>query len=362
MIGISCGIIALGLAGGLSASHSPEPQLQQKKWLFFRGAFGTIEFLLVFMASRQGAPLGDIASLTSTNVVLAAVLGRMLLNEPLGCRVAAAAVLSISGAVLISRPAFLFGDPDTNGVVWMAYPMALGSGFMQACKAVAARKAASVSVEWHMLSSSTFWALSFIILPFTKVIKDNSTTALSKSPLEATGIICLLVTELMVYNAMACTGSKWCPVATSTTLYISSMMFCGYLVQTTMYDMAPPLITVVGAIFMLCSVFTMAAARVVQLPRMAAARVVQLPRISPDNQEAGRVDDSNDVMEMDSMMEDDIPSLTSFIATEFVEVLPFASSIRQRCNFHISEEEIGLPGLVPEEIGLPGLVAAAQRS
>jgi drug/metabolite transporter (DMT)-like permease len=342
MIGISCGIISLGLASYLFASQAQAPQYQQKKWLFLRGAFGTVEFLLVLLASRQGTPLGDIASLTSVNVVLAAILGRLLLHEPLGFLTAIAISFSLAGAILISQPVFLFGKPHDNGTAGIGHALAVVSGIFQACKAIAARKAASVSVEWHVLNSITAWTVTFIILPLTKVIRDNPIAARSNSPVQAIGIFCLLITDIIVYSLMACAGVKWCPAATSTTFSIASMMICGYLVQIILYDMAPQLLTVIGAILMLCSVLT-----------MMCSRVVQHRTASGNQQEMVEVDGRSLGVDMD-LIEDDIPSLSSFIAHEFGEVVTPSPKIRHRCKSEPLPEEIGLPAIV--------LVAAAQSS
>eukprot|EP00746_Dinoflagellata_sp_MGD_P084636 gnl/MRDRNA2_/MRDRNA2_335756_c0_seq1.p1 gnl/MRDRNA2_/MRDRNA2_335756_c0~~gnl/MRDRNA2_/MRDRNA2_335756_c0_seq1.p1 ORF type:complete len:165 (-),score=24.57 gnl/MRDRNA2_/MRDRNA2_335756_c0_seq1:175-669(-) len=161
---------------------------------------------------------------------------------------------------------------------------------------------------------------------------------LTSSPVESLGILCLLIAVLTLFALMSCAGSKWCPVATSTTLYIASSMICGYSAQTLFFGMVPQLLTIIGSVLMFCSVFTMAVARVVQ-PR----------RTSADQQEAASAGDSNDAAEIEG-----IRYLTNFIADELVEVLPLRSSVRHRCNVNVSEpaaEEIGLPGMV--------LVAAA---
>lgn len=341
VIGISSGIIALGIACILFFTHAQPPNLQQGKWVVLRGVFSSLENLLVLIALSEGTPIGDIASLTSINVVIAAVLGRTLLNEPLGYSSLVAASLSLSGAALISKPMFLFGNADAVGISWMGYVLAAVAGFLQACKFIAARKAASVSVYWHVLGIMTNWAFLFTMVSQTNMFRNSPTTALTNSPVEATGILCSMVTIHVIIALLLGAGAKWCPVATSTTLNIASMMVCGYLVETLFFGLMPQLLTIIGSILMLSSVIT-----------MAAARTMQPSRTSAEQEEVVSVGDASDAVEVDLM--EDIQSLTSFIAQEFVEVLPFPTSLRQRRGVNVSElpaEEIGLPGMV--------LVAAA---
>merc|ERR1719162_1797649 len=88
------------------------PTLKQWKWLFLMSVFGFLSFLFSVLAIRLGASPGDVASLQSVNLVVAAVLGRLFLNERLGPAHLVSLLCSVCGAVLISKPEFIFGGSD----------------------------------------------------------------------------------------------------------------------------------------------------------------------------------------------------------------------------------------------------------
>merc|ERR1719387_1256556 len=143
-------IMALGFGLSLTAAAGfcakvAAPAPRDAAWLFFRGFSGASTFILKVLAVGLGASPGDVAALGSINTVVAAMLARIFLGEPLGWAHGCAVGLSVTGAVLISQPGFLFESSSTEaGAPWLGYIMATLAGFTQACVFIGVRKSESV--------------------------------------------------------------------------------------------------------------------------------------------------------------------------------------------------------------------------
>merc|ERR1719440_220395 len=126
MNSISCGICAVGVLSGLRMSQISLPRgMGQWIWAASNGAFATTSFVTSILAVQLGTPLGDVASLMSINIVVAAFLGRAFLGEALKCVHFLALACSVCGAVLISQPPFLFGGAAADASVpWLGYLLA----------------------------------------------------------------------------------------------------------------------------------------------------------------------------------------------------------------------------------------------
>jgi drug/metabolite transporter (DMT)-like permease len=230
-------------------------------WLFFRGFSGASTFILKVLAVGLGASPGDVAALGSINTVVAAMLGRVFLGEPLGWAHGCAVGLSVSGAVLVSQPSFLFESSTEGGAPWLGYIMAALAGFTQACVFISVRKSESVSLWLHLLSPVPFLTLGFVSLPLTPLVDDLSMKRLEQSPLEGVGIVFVLLFLHAVAALSNSTASKLCPAALSATVNTSSSMIFGYLAQTLLFDDVPNLVTICGATLMLSAIVIMAVAR-----------------------------------------------------------------------------------------------------
>ncbi|CAE7658994.1 NLRC5 [Symbiodinium sp. CCMP2456] len=87
LAGLCSLLIVLGLQvvmlarQGMAAYHC---QRKEIKWVLSRGFFGCGNNVLSVCAALAGAPMGSIGVLCSVNTVVAALLGRVVLGEPLG--------------------------------------------------------------------------------------------------------------------------------------------------------------------------------------------------------------------------------------------------------------------------------------
>merc|ERR1712224_706941 len=128
---------------------------------------------------------------------------------------------------------------------------------------------------------------------------------LSRSPMEGAGIVLVLLILYVLATMSASTASKLCPAALSATVNTGSSMLFGYVAQTILFDDAPKLLTMCGAILMFSAIVIMAVAR--STGRKIAAA---------DTRYAVGEEHPADVSVEDDQSE--IESLGSFIATEFV--------------------------------------------
>merc|ERR1712232_732749 len=113
---------------------------------------GAANFLFQALSVRAGTPLGDVATFTSINMVIAAFLGRVFLGEALWFVHVIALFSSFGGAVLISKPVFIFGGAGGADNGWAAsvgYLLALAAGFSQAAQFVCSRKSPVCSLLYH---------------------------------------------------------------------------------------------------------------------------------------------------------------------------------------------------------------------
>merc|ERR1711904_547464 len=106
--------------------------------------FSTASFITCLLAAQVGAGPGDVSALTSINVVSAAFMGHLFLSEKLRIVHVVMVASSLVGAVLISKPPFIFGGETSFG---LGYVLAILSGLTRAAMFVCARKAGKVSVS-----------------------------------------------------------------------------------------------------------------------------------------------------------------------------------------------------------------------
>jgi drug/metabolite transporter (DMT)-like permease len=122
MVGASRAVVGAFVAWGVARARGSRLVIGDRKGTWLRSVFGTASMMATFYAlSSQTLPLGDTVSLLYLTPVFVAVLAPFVLRERTGKRVVLALALSISGALLILRPAALFGGAPSPGA-------ALGAG------------------------------------------------------------------------------------------------------------------------------------------------------------------------------------------------------------------------------------------
>jgi len=312
------------------------PKAHMWKWLFSRGFFALLYMLSQSSAVRLGASTGDVAALSSINIVVAAVLGRVFLGEPLQRLHVVAMCCCILGAVCISRPQFLFGGSGGDSA-WGGYVLAVLAGFMSACVAISCRKAGNASMHVMNSSACILNGIGFMALPYTPLIDDSSLRPMLISPFEALGLIGTIFIVTVLSTAANTGGSAWCPAAVSSTINTAARMVFGYFAESIIFGKVPDLLTVCGAVAMLGGVVIMALAR---LP----ARQSKTVPASTETSGVADLQPKEDVEPAGDDDDEDNESLVSFIATEFVDVAAHdMKPVRQRrrSNSEVNAQRIG---------------------
>lgn len=297
----------IGIAIVIAVVQPPLPEARKWKWVFLRGLFSILPFALMASALRVGASTGDVASLSSVNTFVAALLGRILLGEPLKCVHVIAIGCCVLGVMLISRPTFIFGGSGGDAPL-SGYILAILGGFSMACVAISTRKAGTTSLWYLNFSVVILNSIACMVLPYTPLLEDASLTPLVDSPWEAavwTGVIFVLSNFA---TAAMSGGCKLCPAAVSATVGTAARMVWGYAAQSIVFKQPLDFLTVCGAVTMLAGVFIMTIAR------LPARQSKTLPVTDFSDLQAKPEEN------VDASYDDDNESLASFIAAEFVEV------------------------------------------
>lgn len=310
IFGLACLLISLGTLVAMALLNISLPDASERKWLLLRGSFGALTFLLLVAAVHQGTPMGDVATLQSVNMVVAALLGRVVLSEPLRCPHLLALLSSLSGAVLIARPSFLFPSEEPREG-WLGYLLAPASGFSQACVFIASRKAPGSSAWLHLLSVMVQCAVAGLLLPL--IVPDASLAPVRQAPLMALAWLSVVTGLIFVPSLSTSAAGRWCPAAVSAMTTTGVRMACSYAAQTVLFGEALEPLTIVGAALMLVAVVVVATLK-------TEARTGPL-------EQAGAVDEAATVAVSE---EAETESLASFIAAEFVDFSPKETAVRQR--------------------------------
>lgn len=288
-----------------------EVQSHQWKWIWLRGAFGSGTALLGWIAVAVGAPVGDASALGSVNVVVAALLGRVFLGEPLRCLHILALLSSVVGAIVVSRP-----DSDSQLVqassAWLGYLFALASGISSGGLFIASRKSQDISSTIMSFSVSLQEGLCLLIVARAGLVEDGPLEALLASPLVGMVWLTAFVLIFVVTIGSLSVGAQLCPALASSAIYTSMSMSLGYIAQTLIHRQHLKPAKVAGAALMLLAVALIAVARWLQ-SKEVSARELQDPLLS------GATTSEGDVLgdEAAAIGSKHTDSLATFIAAEF---------------------------------------------
>eukprot|EP00929_Paragymnodinium_shiwhaense_P058993 TRINITY_DN29533_c0_g2_i1.p1 TRINITY_DN29533_c0_g2~~TRINITY_DN29533_c0_g2_i1.p1 ORF type:complete len:372 (+),score=55.64 TRINITY_DN29533_c0_g2_i1:139-1254(+) len=325
----SCVLCMLAVAGCEAVLQSPLPAKPQMKWVSLMGLFSALYWGLGVAAVQIGVDPGDVAALTSINIVVAAIMGRVFLNEPFRLLHLIAVVFSLTGALLIARPAFLFAASESRAA-WYGYCCAILSGFLQGVFFIAARKSGDVSAGHLTISALLFSGIYCAFLPYSPMVEEAAIGVALAAPVEAAGwtVVAFLTTIASAFFSSA--GSKLCPAAISATVYTASSMFFGYLVQTFLFGATPEAMTVIGALLMFTAVSLMAlAGRAAPAPEAEDIVTTEEKEMTPETATSTVTDDETE-------------SLASFIASEFSDFSAQEQPVRFRGRRdQVPAEQIG---------------------
>lgn len=338
---LGCAFSSAVVMALLVVFRTPPPPAGQMKWVSLLGFFSAVFWGLAVVAVQVGVDPGDVAALTSINIVFAAIMGRVFLDEGFRLLHMVAVTLSVAGSLLVAQPAFIFASTNPSRAPWYGYLCAVASGFLQGCFFICGRKAGDASPGHLSLSSQLFTIPLCALIPFTPLVDDASFHVALELPWQGLGWTGVAFLTTSCSGFFSCTGSMLCPAAISATVYTAASMFFGYLVQTIFFDSTPEFITVIGACLMLAAVSLMAfASRSKDLTFGVAEECRSDREQTSEGASSFAMDDDND----------DAESLVSFIASEFSD---FATSVQSvRFRGHLSKND----PLPPEQLGLPGMV------
>jgi len=292
-------------------------QAHEWKWIVMRGAFGSATAVFAWAAVAEGAPVGDASSLGSVNVVVAALLGRAFLGEPLSLFHILALVCSIVGTVLVTKPEAIMGaaGPSAN-TAWFGHALALASGMSSGGLFIASRKSQGISPLVMSFSVSLQEGLSLWIVTSIGLVEDGPLEPLLADPAKGLGLFLSFALLLGVCIYTISLGSQLCPAAASSTIFTSVSMVLGYVAQSIIHHQHPDELTQLGAALMLLAVALIAVARWWQ-SKAVSARELAEPLLA---------EDGGNVSEVVPAAEERPETLASFIASEFSG----PKSIRQR--------------------------------
>jgi len=366
VMGTACltwGLFVLAMIGP-SGALSKLTQ-RQRKWAVIRGLFGALTLTLQVLSNVAGAPLGDASTLFSINVVVAALLGRIFLGEPLKALHICALLSSTVGAVLVSKPQALFGASEEaeapHGQPVLGYALALLAGVASGGIFIAARKAQGINPSVLMFSVSINDGASFWVLYLSGVLEPVSLSPFLVEPgLAALAFLALFVLFMLLCSTVSA-GGQLCPAVVSATLYTSVGMTASFVGQTVLKQEYPNRASLVGAGFMLLGVALMALARRapsapssscgggaaadIESSSEATASTSTMSSASAKVSETSAANRNEAGEESEVEEEDDAASLATFIASEFSGLAPTPSSrpgARQRRSAPVVAE--GVPG------------------
>jgi drug/metabolite transporter (DMT)-like permease len=334
MLGLALALQAPCVGLWLAISQPKVPKMQECTWIFLAGIFFSGSFGLMVLALRLGIPIGDFAALNSVNVVFAAFLGRTFLKEQLHCLHFVAVLSSVAGAVLIARPGFIFGAAEgENDSSWLAYVVALCSGFCDAGIYICSRKSSDCSSGFVLLSFTLQGSVTTIACaPLVSGSMWSVLAPLMTSPYEACGWVAALTAVSAVSLIMFVFAAQWCPASLSATVDTATRMTTGYLAQALLFGASLSAFTVGGAALMFASVATMALVQT-SSPKSENSAAKEVSEVALDStvpEVAHQDEDSN---------EDETWSFASFVAAEFAVASPHSTALRMR-RFAASNDDL----------------------
>eukprot|EP00928_Gymnodinium_smaydae_P023008 TRINITY_DN19151_c0_g1_i1.p1 TRINITY_DN19151_c0_g1~~TRINITY_DN19151_c0_g1_i1.p1 ORF type:complete len:390 (+),score=55.39 TRINITY_DN19151_c0_g1_i1:49-1170(+) len=315
LLGITSVLFVLLLIPYILFGRRPLPARKESLWIFAVGAFMSLSSISMVIALQLHVQIGDFAALNSSNVVFAALLGRIFLGERLNLGHIIAVVCSLAGAVLISKPAALFGSEQqtSNHPFWIGSVISLFSGLSDACVYISSRRCAKASPEYVMLSFNIQLIVVFVAAAFAS--QTWSVVQFVQAPWLGIGWISALFASLIIGGPMFTLAAQQCPAAISATVDTATRMMSGYLFQVVLFGATIDGFTAAGAMLMLASV---AAMTLMQLFFPSSMDHEQSNTAAPVVAEAGA----------EVECEDDTDSLVSFAASEFT--CTSAETVRRR--------------------------------
>mmetsp|Transcript_22396 Transcript_22396/g.49057 ORF Transcript_22396/g.49057 Transcript_22396/m.49057 type:complete len:379 (-) Transcript_22396:1299-2435(-) len=298
-------LTALGLTLVGCLKKIPLPPRRVAIWVLLRGLASPGSILCATLAARTGCSPGDVSALNSINTIVGALLGFLFLGEPILMKHGIAMVCAVVGAVLISKPEFLFDAGHHLGghhVPAISYFLALLSGCSQACIALCSRKIGPISVLWPTVSACLQSTLWYCVLTWTGIINDFTLEPIEEYPARAVGLFALVFGLTAATVCLTSCGTQWCPATISTVLFTTASLVWGYLAQVAIFHKPLEWITILGAAFMLVGVVVLTCWRKPSksTEEMVADKVAADETLPSDTEEGAKASDSVHVITEDA--------------------------------------------------------------
>lgn len=247
----------------LSSRCRPKLLPRDVAWICLRGFFGAAAGVFSYAAVAAGAPIGDSSALGCINIIVASTLGRIFLKEYLSYLHLVAGVLTILGALCITKPMAVFGRYSTTEgeMPMLGFSFAIASGISSGGLFLISRKLQHVSYLVVTCSISAQEGLALWIMALTGFVEEMYFDVIERSYLRSFGLFLGIVLLLSVSVAAISAGSAMCPAAASSVVFMSVCLTLGYAAQRMLHQEVPDMVTAAGAVLMFLAVTIMSFAQ-----------------------------------------------------------------------------------------------------
>lgn len=166
MVGATRAVTGALVAFAVARLRGAPTRIRDRRGLTLRSVFGTASMVLTFSAlSSRALSLGDTSTLLNLQPVLLAALSPFVLGERSSPRLAAGLSLSLTGVVLVLRPAALFGGaplgPEAARTAALAVTASVSSAFaMMSLRRIGPHEGAeAIALHFSLFAAAVFAAL-----------------------------------------------------------------------------------------------------------------------------------------------------------------------------------------------------------
>lgn len=166
-VGAARALTGAGLAFAIARARGATLAARDPKGMWLRSALGTAAMLCTFYAlSKKALPLGDTTTLLNLTPVFLAFLTPKLLGERSGSRVFVALFVSLTGVVILLRPAALFGGLALGPDQWLVGSVATLASVFAAFAMIMLRKIGqtetpeAVAMHFSLVAATTLFLVS----------------------------------------------------------------------------------------------------------------------------------------------------------------------------------------------------------
>jgi drug/metabolite transporter (DMT)-like permease len=265
-----------------------------RKIVLARGCVGGLGFVLYFYTISV-LPLGDAVTLLSMYPIITIFFARIFLGEIARTTHLLAAVASITGALLIARPRFLFGgsvddDPDASGgVQWFGYVTAALGSCAGSAVFILIRKAGTVGAHTLQLLFSwvcfgTIFSLAFGILQS----KHNGEWRLPPSRTSWMYVLGLCSIGSAAHFLMNYAG-RLTPAGLASITRSSGLMWA-YMFEVLIFKEVPKASTIVGVVLIVMSLVAITLQKVRDERLTSVVASEKLPTLEQDNDQEAEIE------------------------------------------------------------------------